>query len=167
MGLITLANEKWFELTVIDLARLDHVKHNSKHASTTFYLVRAPTPRRSVIEDLPFKDNHWRWRYFYFEVNELSVGSYVRVFGRSMRILLLSWALFSHRCLTIVWLLYSHTMFIWFTAKLGTPAANQIFNDKIAELQTGRCDWYSFKPSWFFTLGLWASSSWIRSPTSW
>ena len=52
-GLITLANERGVNLTVIDLARLGYVKCNSKLTPTIFYLTNAPG--RNVLEGLPEK----------------------------------------------------------------------------------------------------------------
>ena len=54
--LITLPMENEVELTVVDLARLGYVKHNSKLTPATFYLTNAV--RWGILEGLPEKDTH-------------------------------------------------------------------------------------------------------------
>ena len=79
MGLIVVAHEEKVELTLMDLVRLCVVKANSKHDMKCFYLSRAAG--KGVISGLPSKDKFWGRRYFYFAVNEHSLGDRARSFS--------------------------------------------------------------------------------------
>ena len=77
--LIVVAQEQKVELTLMDLVCLCVVNANSKHDPKCFYLSKAAG--KGAISDLPSKDRYRGRRYFYFAVNEHSLGSRARSFS--------------------------------------------------------------------------------------